>query len=850
MPHRHRVVAERTADPAGSGSDLLILHASWGGRVLRPLTIALAAAWHDRFGIDPEVMSTDDCLMIQVPAGFAVRDLLALIPADRIDRLIRSRLAATGFFGARFRENAARALLLPRANLRERMPLWLTRLRAKKLLETVSSIPDFPILVETWRTCLCDFFDLTHLVMLLGELEDGVIALHEAATATPSPFAEGLVWSTTNVRVYADDAPHGSAGSPSDQALAQVMRSPELRPQLPAALVATFQAKLQRLHPGYAPADADEIADLVADRVLVVEDEWRALLDASMRDHQPDGFDREAVLNALSGRLLMLRPPGAAQRAVVAVTSLPRLLRCWGRDLEHLEPSAVAPVAGMLAAWSDLARQTFLDESEEDPQAALAQCLCEWLRFHGPIAEDAVASTWGLAADDARRMIDALADDEVVVREVRIALDDRALLCDSENYERLLRLTRSAQRPRTAAVAIEALPWFLARWQGVASRGGDIDAMQEVMERLFGCAASAPLWESDILPARLSSYQPAWLDSLLQGTDLLWFGTGRERIGFCFRDALPLFDEPEAGGDADLDLLFPDADARYEFFTIQKQSGLTSAELTARLWDHAWQGRIANDGMAAVRQGILHGFKAQPIAGLSAPRTGLRGWQSTRPLNGAWFRLRVDPPADPLEGLERDRDRVRQLLEHYGILFREILANEPPLLQWARLLPAMRLMELSGEIVAGEFFTGISGLQFTTMAAVRRLGDDAESEDTVYWLNAADPASCCGLRIDGLRGHLPPRVVGTHVIYHGRRPVVVSRRGGRQLDLAVDAADPALPRYLAPMREWLQRAFRPMKSISVESINGESALASVYAPALIAWGFHRELKHLVLRRTW
>ncbi|MBA2481188.1 MAG: DEAD/DEAH box helicase [Planctomycetes bacterium] len=857
IPHRHLVVAERTPDPAGGDHDLLILHLSWGGRVLRPLSIAFAAAWHERFGADPELTVTDDCFMCQVPRGFTARDLLALVPARRIAPLLRARLSTTGFFGARFRENAARALLLPRPNLRERMPLWLTRLRAKKLLDIVADIPDFPIVVETWRTCLRDAFDLERLEALLGEFEDGTIALHEVRTDVPSPFAEGLAWTTTNIHVYADDTPNRRAAvSPSDRALDRVIRTPELRPRIVPERAAEFQHKLQRTHPGYAPAGADEIADLVGDRVLVPEPEWRALLEACMRDHAVEGFDRDGVLGKLSGRLLILRPPGARVRSVVSITSLPRLLRCWGRDLDQLEPSAVAPVAGMLAAWSSLASQAFLDDAEEDPTATLLQCLAEWLRSYGPISDDQLAAAWGLDAVQTQRQVEQLAEDETIVREVLLAGDERPLLCDAENYERLLRLARAAQRPSFRPLPCESLPWFLARWQGLVERGHDIEALQDALERLFGHVAAVDLWEGDILPARLESYQGAWLDSLLQTTDLMWFGAGRERIGFCFREALPQFidaaDDSPAG--SDLAQLFPDPHARYEFFAIQKHSGVTSTELTARLWDHAWHGRIANDGMAAVRQGALHGFKAQPMAGLSTPRTGLRGWQTTRPLNGAWYRINLEATNDAIDDLERDRDRVRLLLDRYGVLFRELLANELGPLTWSRLLPALRLMELSGEIVAGVFFSGVPGLQFSTIAALRRLGEIMDGnpavEDRIYWMSALDPASCCGLKLEALRGQLPARVASTHLILHGRRTVMVSRRSGKQLDIAVDPDDPQLPRYLAPLRAWLGRAFKPMRALTVESINGEPSLSSPYASQLVAFGFHRDLKHLVLRRNW
>ncbi|MFH1177379.1 MAG: ATP-dependent helicase, partial [Acidobacteriota bacterium] len=217
---------------------------------------------------------------------------------------------------------------------------------------------------------------------------------------------------------------------------------------------------------------------------------------------------------------------------------------------------------------------------------------------------------------------------------------------------------------------------------------------------------------------------------------------------------------------------------------------------------------------------------------------------------GHWYRLPpVEAPADAVEQEERNRDRARLLLDRYGVLFRELLERELPALQWPRLFRSLRIMELSGEVVAGQFFTGIAGLQFASHAALRRL-EQGLAEDRVFWLNAADPASPCGLGLPALAG-LPHRVPGNHFVYCGARLVVTSERRGRRLTIAVGADHPDLARYLSFLKVALTRQERPVKGIVVEEINGDAAAESAFR-AVLADLFHvvRDGRSLRLGRRY
>ena len=266
----------------------------------------------------------------------------------------------------------------------------------------------------------------------------------------------------------------------------------------------------------------------------------------------------------------------------------------------------------------------------------------------------------------------------------------------------------------------------------------------------------------------MSPYYGAWLDSLIRSGPLLWFGCGHRKVSLAFSDDLELFldhgrrdsgsktAEARSGADESSGC-FPGKSDDTAFLDILQYSKLDSRALTGKLWDLVWQGRISNDAFATLRQGIVTDFAPFPFKGEGGrpSRSAYNRWASTRPLSGNWFALDLEGiEKDPIDEAELVKDRVRQLFRRYGLLFRELVAGELPLLQWARVFKALRLMELSGEILSGHFFEGIPGLQFISPEAFRFLNEPLP-EEPVYWLNAADPASLCGIKLEALKGTPP-----------------------------------------------------------------------------------------------
>ncbi|MDY7095124.1 MAG: DEAD/DEAH box helicase [Acidobacteriota bacterium] len=926
LPHRHHLLVEHFRDPTGGGERRqVLLHTFWGGRVNRPLAIALAAAWHEAHAHPLEIVQDDDCINLILPAEVPADDLLQLITGAglrrRLEELLRRRLETTGFFGARFRENAARALLLPRGSFKKRMPLWLNRARSKKLLTAVSQYEDFPMLVETWRTCLQDEFDLDSLEARLDELIQGEIRVGEVWTETPSPFAEGLIWKQTNRLMYEDDTPEGAGVSRlRPELLQEVVFSSHLRPRLAAQLVADFEAKAQRLAPGYAPRNGLELLDWLEERLLIPLEEWAQLLEAARRDTGDAAWAPELVHRELKDRALALTLPGGGP-AVVSVARLPRLLAAlgltWEQDQERLAPAPVpglaAPGEEALGGEIDAAMERSGEEAERIRAGAsngdgeddkldgdldgdpLTDLVADWLRFYGPREVTLAPRVFGLEPARWATILETLVEERRVVVD-QLVLEPGGLdpgfgapgpgergvleLCDAENLEILLRRTRAAARPAFEPLPPAKLPLLLAVHQRLGRSAGGTDDLRRALEPLFGLSLPVALWEQQVLPARLAPYFPSWLDGLLHDTELGWFGTGRKRVAFALEGDLELFQTSSDGeeqeeeseeaseGSVALDVLFPPSvgRGRFELPDLQRRSGWTAETVQSELWRLAWSGQASTDTFAPVRRGLALGFGAGS-AGAGAgvqkgsrrpgrpPRgrrqRGRRDWSSPRPAAGAWSRLPPPPaPEDALEAEELNKDRARQLLDRYGIVFRQLLDREAPALRWSAVFRSLRLMELSGEVLAGRFFTGVDGLQFISHRAFRRLLRGLP-EDRVFWVNAADPASLCGVAVDELKAALPSRRPSHHVVYHGSRVVVVSRRNGRRLDIRVAPEEPSLMRYLDFLKTLLGREVEPRKALEVAEINGEDAAESPYLPVLASlFSITREPRGVRLRKRY
>ncbi len=846
LPHRHHLVLERVnSGPDGYPGTQLILHTFWGGRVNRPFAMALEAAWDARFGQRLEVYPSNNCIVVLLPDEFECDEILSLVAAAEFESLLRKTLESSAFFGARFRECAGRALLVTKNRMNQRMPLWVSRLRSQKLLDTVMRFDDFPILLESWRTCLQDEFDLAAAKTLLAELESGVIAWTEIQTERPSPFAQGLAWEQVDDFMYrSDELTGGRTSRLSDDLIREIVQSPDLRPSVSMNTVQAFELKRQRLSPGYAPTTARDLLDWIGERLILPQSEFDNLKTAMQRDGETDA----SVLIAECGRkLICLSAPDADEPLVATLDNVSRLV-------DGLYPHSSAVTVTVVSDGSAVeASEWRLEDGsgeEEDPPPT-ADELLEWvisgcLPHYGPRTRDAVAGMVGVGDARLQHCLDDLAEADIVILGSGLVdgSGDGECVCDRDNLEALLRLSRALAVPVFEPLELESLPLFLAAWQGLTD-DDDASSTARRIEQLLCYDSPAALWESEIFPARLSSFSTASMDSLMQESPLRWVGHGVGHVSFCFEPDLDLLDESTSDNvttPGEIIELFSDPDARYDFRALQRSSGLSGEALSQALWSAVWQGHLTNDTLSALHKGVATGFEVPRVvetkvsqAEERVPDTrGRRGrgsfarWKGSLPFAGNWHLLeRSEAADDPLEIEERHKDRVRLLLDRYGLLFRELLQRELPPFRWASLFRSLRLMELSGEIVAGCFFTDIPGPQFMSHRAFRLLQRSLPDE-AVFWLNACDPISPCGMPLEAWRGAFPRRVPSHHLVFHGSRPVLISERNGKSLTIAVAPGDPNLTRYFCILHHLLSRPFQSVRQLTIEAINGEAAGRSPY----------------------
>jgi ATP-dependent Lhr-like helicase len=848
LPGRQRVLVECTKDPeAPTELQQVVLHTFWGGKVNRPLAIALAEAWERERGSPLDAFATNDHILFMLPEGIDPVGLFELVPARALDQLLRAGLEKTALFGSRFRENASRALLLPRGDARKRYPLWLNRLRSKKLLASVLRFEDFPIVLETWRDLLEDEFEIPTLAGLLDDIAQKRIALHVTQPPHPTPFTDGIVFRQTNYHMYLDDAPtSGARSNLADELFRDLFHGASAYPAVPAPLAAAFADKLLRTHPRYQPATREEI--LLAVREIVLSP--AAAVDRWIAELPPDEevVPGEDSLSALVAYTL----PGASQELVSDLGDVPRILCLRGTGTGDLR--TLRPLLGG-------AHQVVVDYLRAHPHRtdseSAATLVGEYLRSRAAVTAGEISAALGFGDEELPSLLDELIETDSIVAGQLLEERTERYFCDADNAERLLRLHRAARRASAEKALrprpIEDLPHFFNEWQGLGRQDGGLETLQSALDRLFGFPLSAELWEEAVLPSRLEPYYPSWLDTLFQSYGLIWFGCGAEKVSFAFPSDQELFlDRPEFESKLDeqpeslLLRQLEGSDRGLSFFHLATTTELGTAPLAEMLWDLAWRGRAATDSYETIRRGILSGFSAEEVNHTgSGGRAGFHRWERSRPSAGNWCVLQGRQERGPVANAEREKERARMVLARYGVVFRERLEHELPLLRWAKIFRALRLLELSGEIISGHFFEGIPGIQFATHEAVRRLAEPLPSE-RIYCVNACDPASVCGLGVDGLAPEIPRRIASNWTVFRGGQLVLVLQKGGKELSVLIEPNHAALAPALAIYRFFLRRETSSLSSVTVETVNGTSANTSPFAEALRAVGFTSDYRGMSL----
>ncbi|MCG8684259.1 MAG: hypothetical protein MI892_05250, partial [Desulfobacterales bacterium] len=691
------------------------------------------------------------------------------------------------------------------------------------------------------RTCLDDEFDIKALKKVLDELDRGEIIWSAAHTAKPSPFAAALAWNQINQYMYQQDQPAASRSNLGDSLIQEVLFSPELRPVIPKNIIEAFELKRQRLAKGYGPDTPADMVDWVRDRVALPEPEWDSLTRGLAEDIGHDQVS--GLLEMACDRLVKVQPKGSPSFFIASLEMVGDIKAGW---YEQKEQPAITDISGRKIETVSLAPQ--------DETASGLDLFSQWLSFYGPRPPEWCGNILGLEQGCLESYVSDLTDTRTLVSGLLGEEADTQEICDARNLDILIRMHRAKQRPGFDPLDIGMLPLLLAHSQGLIPGAGQpqesLDQVFEHIERLSCMSLPAGLWEREVLPARVRDYHPAFMDSLLQEGDCLWLGRPKETVLLCLDqdvDLLPAREKeqpnteinPEAdpgihqtGQSSDQKASLAEIawericelpDSLYDYNAMKQVTGLDDSDLTTLVWEKVWQGKLSSRGLSALRTGIMQGFKipdklvlnqaGQRTTGRVGRRVRGRAYRSKprasanvgRALTGQWFRPEfAHQDMDLVDREEILKDRIRLLLDRYGVLFRELLAREMPGFRWADSFKTLYLMELAGEVLAGSFFKDIQGPQFISHEAFRRLKAGLDTKGA-YWINAADPASACGL--GSLSKGLPKRLASNHLVYKGAKLVLVSMRKGKELDIFVDPDDENLPTYFAPLSHMLTRSF-------------------------------------------
>ncbi|ORL15626.1 ATP-dependent helicase [Prescottella equi] len=837
VPTDRTLVVERFRDELGDWR--LVLHSPYGLRVHAPWALAIGARLRERFGVDAAPTASDDGIIVRLPDTDDTppgAELFAF-ERDEIEDIVTDEVGGSALFASRFRECAARALLLPRRTPGKRAPLWQQRQRSAQLLDVARKFPTFPILLETVRECLQDVYDLPALRDLFGRIARRQIRMVEVETATPSPFASSLLFDYVGAFMYEGDSPlaerRAAALSLDSTLLAELLGRVELRELLDADVIAKAERELQRLTPERHARDVEGMADLLRLLGPVTTEE---AAERSTADPVP-------WLDELVAHRRALRVSFAGRQWWTAVEDAARLRDGLGVPLPIGTPAAfIEPV--------------------DDP---LGDLLGRYARTHGPFTVSEAAERFGIGSAVARDVLARLANEKRVVEGEFRPGASGSEWCDAEVLRRLRRRSLAAAREEVEPVSTATLGRFLPGWQHVGGSLRGLDGVVTVVEQLAGVPVPASALESLILASRVRDYSPAMLDELTATGEVLWSGAGQISgkdgwVTLHLADSSPLTLATPAEIDlTDLHRSILDTLAGGgAYFFRQLSDTVQSTDdtaLAAALWDLVWAGYIGNDTLAPLRALLSDTSRATPShrTPRRAPRAHAyrrlgRPTMPTRsgpPTAGGRWSLLPEPEPDPTLRAHATADL---LLERYGVVTRgSVVAEEVPG-GFASMYKVLTGFEDGGRCRRGYFVDTLGGAQFSTPDVVDRLrthSDSIEGRHTTapaVTLAASDPANPYGAALpwpqsmagDDAPKHRPGRKAGGLVSLVDGELVLFVERGGRTVLTFTDDIG-----VLRTAAESLAATVKRggIDKVVVEKVDGATIHGNDFAPLLTEVGF-------------
>ena len=866
LPTDRRIVVQRFRDELGDWR--LVILSPFGGRVHAPLTLAIETRLRERLGIEAQTIWSDDGIAVRLPEGegdgdarrLAEIEALLFPAADEVEDLVVEAVGGSALFASRFRENAGRALLLPRRRPGARTPLWQQRQRAADLLQVASRYGSFPILVETYRECLSDVFDLDALRALLGGIERREIGVHAVETAKASPFASSLLFDYVAAYMYEGDAPlaerRAGALALDRDLLRELLGQEELRELLDPDALADLEVSLQGLVEERQADTAEHLHDLLRRVGDLSADEIAARTVGGAE--AAEGWLRE-----LHGSRRAVTMRIAGEDRWVAIEDVARY-----RDGVGASPPRGVPEAFLVPATG-----------------ALDGLLARFARSHGPFLSTEPAHRWGLPVGVVDDALTRLAAAGTLLRgEFRPSGSEREW-CDPEVLRLLRRRSLARLRREVEPVEPETLGRFLPAWQGVIAAGQSpaplrgsaaLERLAEVVDQLAGVPIPASVLERDVLPVRVPGYQPRLLDELGALGEVAWVGHGSlgrdDGRVVLLRPGRELL-LPGGGADTASATARPDSplhDAIREhlgtrgasfFRALQggtaRAGGFAERDVLDALWDLVWAGEVTNDTFAPLRalrwkrpaRSGGRGSRVGRLTSLGPPEAAGR-WSLVD--HGGW-----DGAVTPATPTERLHQLALSLLDRHGVLVREAVMAEGFEGGFSAVYPVLRALEEAGRIRRGYFVAGLGAAQFALAGALDRLRAVRESavsvdDSVVHLLAAADPANPYGAAVPwprrGEADRRPfQRAAGASVVLVDGVAALYVDRGGTSLQTLPAFDDPAVAAAAVGALRGLVAEGRA-RELVIGRIDGEPAGRSTWSETLLRGGFVTGYRGLVMRR--
>jgi ATP-dependent Lhr-like helicase len=821
VPNDRAIVVERFKDEIGDYRVCIL--SPYGRRVHAPWAMALVERFRNNGGAELDAVWSDDGIVLRLPETEEQLSAEEFAPdPDEVEALVVQGLAKSSLFAAHFRENAGRALLLPKRDPKRRTPLWAQRRRAADLLRVASQYPSFPIILETYRECLRDVFDLPALVELLSAIRRREVNLVPVESRSPSPFAGTLLFSYVGNFIYDGDAPLAERRAQAlvlDQAeLRELLGEAELRELFDADTIESVERDLLRLR-----EPSIKRADDVHDLLLLLGDLTHEDLLARCQD--PSALPE--FLNELTAARRVARAQIAGEPRYFAAEDAGKLRDALG----------VMPPGGLPS--------TFLAPTTN----ALNELMSRFARTHAPFTSQLPARRYGLGRGVVEAALSQLEQAGRVVRGEFLPGGQEREWCDKNVLRMIKQRSLAKLRKAIEPAPPEAFARLTVGWQGAQEPSRSPDALERAIDQLQGAAIAASVLTQEVLPARVRGFSPSDLDSLLSTGDVVWVGvephgSSDGKISLYRREKFALLANSPSPAEGELQ-----AKLRAEltqggalfFSDLSRRVGGFPRDLLNALWDLVWSGEVTNDTLAPLRSLQTEQKSPRGRPDPRARRAQLPGSE------GRWSLVRRD---EQRSVAEQRTARATLLLDRYGIVSREVV-NADGLGSFAELYPVLKAMEDAGKLRRGYFIAGLGGAQFARPGADERLRQPADPTKRAVVLAATDPANPYGACLPWPETQLrPQRTPGALVVLHQGRLLAYVGKSDRSFLTFLDAEEPARTHQLEALLGALPGLIGPGKrrTLLVQTIDGEEATKSPLAQAFMLAGFSPGASGLSLRR--